>query len=284
MVKYADDAIGEIVDLLKKRDMWDNTLVIFQTDNGGPSFAGSKHTANNYPHKGSKMTNWEGGIRGNAFVSGGFLQQKAPQRIGTKLEGYTHIADWYATFAALAGVDPTDHKAKAAGLPAIDSMNLWPYLSGQEEQSPRTEVFADTDTLIVGDWKITGADPQNAKSGKGDNVSFACWMGPQYPNGTKDPGCYRDEDCAANGGCLYNIKEDPSEYVDHASTNPTKLRELQTRLAELQPTFFNPQRSGGNRMLAAKFAREVYKGYWGPFIVDHKGEARPEMSETELVV
>ena len=29
---------------------------------GGPSFSGSDHTANNYPQRGSKMTNWQGGI------------------------------------------------------------------------------------------------------------------------------------------------------------------------------------------------------------------------------
>jgi len=31
--------------------------------------------------------------------------------------------DWYSTFCALAGVDPTDEKAKAAGLPPIDSIS-----------------------------------------------------------------------------------------------------------------------------------------------------------------
>ena len=45
--------------------------------------------------KGSKLSDWEGGIRGNAFVSGGFLQKHAhPSRIGSKLEGFTHICDW----------------------------------------------------------------------------------------------------------------------------------------------------------------------------------------------
>eukprot|EP00662_Eupelagonemidae_sp_cell21_P020489 gene20490-13827_t len=113
------------------------------------------------------MSNWEGGIRGNSFVSGGFLARKAPKMVGSKLEGYTHICDWYSTFASLAGVDPTDHKAAAAGLPAIDSLDLWPYLSGAAGESPRTEIFADPGVLIVGDWKIIGADPQNATSGKG---------------------------------------------------------------------------------------------------------------------
>ena len=50
---------------------------------------------------------------------------------GGKLSGLAAVWDAYATFAALAGADPTDHRAAAAGLPAIDSVDLWPYFSGQ---------------------------------------------------------------------------------------------------------------------------------------------------------
>ena len=104
----------------------------------------------------------EGGIRGNAFVSGGYLQTHAPARVGSKIDGMTHICDWYATFAHLAGADPKDHKAAKAFLPPIDSLNLWPYLSGAVAQSPRTEIFADPDTLIIGNWKLVGANVANA--------------------------------------------------------------------------------------------------------------------------
>ena len=44
---------------------------------------------------------FEGGIRVNAFLSGGFLPASVR---GTKLEGMIHIVDWYATFCALAGI------------------------------------------------------------------------------------------------------------------------------------------------------------------------------------
>ena len=37
------------------------------------------------------MSDWEGGVRVNAWVSGGFLPAGAR---GTKVEGYMHIADW----------------------------------------------------------------------------------------------------------------------------------------------------------------------------------------------
>ena len=125
-----------------------------------PSFTGSSHTANNYPLKGSKMTNWQGGIRVNAFVSGGLLQTVAPARIGTKLDGFTHVCDWYATWCALAGVDPTDERAALAKLPPVDGVNLWPYISGQVDHSPRTEVFADPTVLLMeingSKWKLFG--------------------------------------------------------------------------------------------------------------------------------
>jgi hypothetical protein len=44
----------------------------------------------------------EGGVRVNAFVSGGFLKQVAPNRVGSKLEGFIHICDYCAYSATRA--------------------------------------------------------------------------------------------------------------------------------------------------------------------------------------
>ena len=78
-------------------------------------------------------TNWEGGVRVAAFVAGGFLP--AAQR-GRTQHGLSAGWDWYATLAALAGVSPHDPRAAAAGLPPIDSHDLWPMLSGKALLSP----------------------------------------------------------------------------------------------------------------------------------------------------
>ena len=76
--------------------MCEDTLFIFMSDNGGPVYASA--AANNYPLRGSKLADWEGGIRVNAFVSGGFL----PNRIrGTKTEELGHVSDWYCTIRFL---------------------------------------------------------------------------------------------------------------------------------------------------------------------------------------
>lgn len=67
--------------------------------------------------RGSKGSDFEGGTRIVAYVSGGFLPK---QQRGMTASGYMHVADWLATFSDIIGEDPTDHKAAKAGLPPID--------------------------------------------------------------------------------------------------------------------------------------------------------------------
>ena len=61
MVNFADAAVGNVTSLLRSKGMWDNLLIVFSTDNGGPIYANGTAGANNYPLKGGKMNNWEGG-------------------------------------------------------------------------------------------------------------------------------------------------------------------------------------------------------------------------------
>ena len=115
---------------------------VFSSDNGGPIYANGSAGANNYPLKGGKMNNWEGGIRVNSFVSGGFLPEG---RRGAKFEGLVTAWDWYHTFASLAGVDATDHRAALAGLPPIDSHDMTAVLLGSNLTSPRSEMPIGTE-------------------------------------------------------------------------------------------------------------------------------------------
>ena len=91
MVLYLDEAVGALVAALKQKGMWDNTILAFITDNGGPIY--EPGAANNYPLRGGKYSDWEGGIRSNAFVSGGYIPADAR---GTTFSGVVSIADWYA--------------------------------------------------------------------------------------------------------------------------------------------------------------------------------------------
>ena len=247
MVKYMDDVIGEIVSALKGKNMWDNLLFFVVADNGGPVNDG----ANNYPLKGGKYSDWQGGVRVNAMVSGGYLPEKMR---GQKTEGYIHLADWYATFCAIAGVDPKDERAAKANLPPIDSMNMWPLISGQNSTSPRVDIPLSYNSLISGPYKIlTGTVPQ------------AGWTGPQFPNSTRPKGGISAKEECGKTGCLYNILDDPEERTNLAMKEADALETMQKKLAMYQASYFNPDR-GSESPMACEAALNKYGGFWGPYL------------------
>ena len=53
-------------------------------------------------------------------------------------QGLAAIADIYTTFCGLAGAHHADSLAAEHGLPAVDGVDLWPWISGLEGASPRT--------------------------------------------------------------------------------------------------------------------------------------------------
>lgn len=74
--------------------IWNDTLVIFSSDNGGDPALGSY----NYPLRGFKRTLWEGGVRAAGFVHGQMLKRK-----GVTSRELIHVTDWYPTLINLAG-------------------------------------------------------------------------------------------------------------------------------------------------------------------------------------
>lgn len=248
MVNYLDDVVGEVVGALKKKGIWDNLLFIASSDNGGPERSG--FGANNYPLKGGKWTDWQGGVRVNAFATGGYLPEKMR---GKSTDGYIHVADWYATFCGIAGVDPTDKRAAEAKLPPIDSLDMWSLISGTNSSSPRVDVPISVDTLISGDYKILTGD-----------VEQAGWTGPVYPNTTTPSGIAAVAHCGEDG-CLYDISKDPQERVNIASKMPSVLKDMQKKLDKYKKSHFTPDR-GDTSPTACKVALNQYGGFWGPFV------------------
>ena len=59
MVSSIDDGVGQIISILKKNEIYDNTIIYFLSDNGGAK----SNASNNAPLKSHKGTLYEGGIR-----------------------------------------------------------------------------------------------------------------------------------------------------------------------------------------------------------------------------
>lgn len=60
MVSALDDGVGRLLDKLKETGQFDNTIIVFLSDNGGPV---SDNGSNNAPLRGQKGSVFEGGIR-----------------------------------------------------------------------------------------------------------------------------------------------------------------------------------------------------------------------------
>ena len=103
----SDDIIGEMVNELKKYSgIWDNTLLVLTTDNGGDL----TNTGCNYPYRGTKGTWFEGNQRTIALVGGGLIPES--QR-GTIRESLFSALDWTPTLLDFVGIyDKIDDKDK----------------------------------------------------------------------------------------------------------------------------------------------------------------------------
>jgi arylsulfatase A-like enzyme len=141
-VTCMDDAIGEVLALIRQRGEEQNTLVLFQSDNGGSGNGG------NAPLHGSKSTLWEGGLR-VPFIA----------RWPGKIPAGRVSDEFLATLELL----PTLAGAAGAELPrnvVFDGYNMLPTLAGSAA-SPRQEMFWEfrgQKAARIGNYKWLDAD------------------------------------------------------------------------------------------------------------------------------
>ena len=178
MVEH-DMHVGQLLDLLDKLGIADETFVMYSTDNG-PHY-NSWPDAAATPFRGEKNTNWEGGWRVPAMV-------RWPGKIkaGSVSNDIMHHMDWLPTFVAMAG-DPNikekllqKKKRRQKGFRVhLDGYNFLPYLTGQEEKAPRQEVFYFTDdgdlaAVRYNDWKAVFLEQKT-------EGTLRVWMDPFVP-------------------------------------------------------------------------------------------------------
>ncbi|GBM45738.1 hypothetical protein AVEN_9285-1, partial [Araneus ventricosus] len=91
-----DDSVGTVFNALHEKNMLENTIFMFISDNGGEVDPIRGH-GSNYPLRGNKMTYWEGPIHLPAVVWSPLLNLDKP-RIAHQL---MHVYDWLSTLYTL---------------------------------------------------------------------------------------------------------------------------------------------------------------------------------------
>lgn len=256
MVSVADNVTGHVVELLKKNEMWNNTIIVVSADNGGAPCSGS-----NFPLKGCKGTFFEGGVRSLAFANGGLIPDSMK---GKASDGFIHIADWYATFCKLAGVDSSD---SGEGKFPVDGLDVWPIITGVNSTTPHDEIVLgynfgnahpNQGAIIVGNYKLI-VQPQKF------NCDSVMWSPLDYPcsQGENGPDC--------DPYCLYDIVDDPNEKKDLAKENPSKVKELLEKYnkfsnepRDMQDQGYHSEKECPKDPNACTYMKD-HGGYWRPW-------------------
>ncbi len=194
MMLAMDEAIGRVRAKVTEAGLEKDTLVLFISDNGGPTMPGvTVNGARNDPLRGSKRTTLEGGIRVPFVVSWpGRVKPGVFDRPAIQL-------DLHATALAAAGAE-----AKPEG--KLEGVNLLPFLEGTNTGAPHAALywrFGEQMAIRAGDFKLVRYDVNADTRTGGRN------QGVTAPR-------------------LYNLREDIGETRDLAAAMPEKVKELQS--------------------------------------------------------
>lgn len=174
MVEVLDQNVGRLVSFLKEKGVYDNTLILFCSDNGACPFERTKGrdkkpwdsesywtydaswaNAGNTPFRLYKQNQHEGGISSPLIVHW-------PQGLKTKAGSVTdqpgHLVDFMATFIDLAGAS----YPKTVGDRVIDPLHgksLLPIFQGETREPHETLYFhfGNDRALRQGPWKLASA-------------------------------------------------------------------------------------------------------------------------------
>jgi len=163
MQRAADSALKNLTALLQTEYADDRYVLVLTGDNGGMIGRGRSATgwSNNYPLRGMKFTDWEGGVHSRAMIHGKHPDLAASSMRGKMYTGgFMHLVDWHATLAELGGASLDSGRFPASGT------SVWRALLNNEP-SPRQQIAIRSGETGVsyfreGDWVLMTLRRSNA--------------------------------------------------------------------------------------------------------------------------
>jgi arylsulfatase A-like enzyme len=222
MIQTMDTNVGRLIDYLKKSGKFDNTFIIFTSDNGG--VYGITHQ---WPLRAGKGSYYEGGIRIPMIIV--WPGKVAP---GSSTHQPVINTDFFPTFLDVAGI------AKPKGK-ILDGSSILPVLKG--EQRAEEPFFWDFPIYLQTLKKYAPnrqSGDQCFRTRPGSSVRLGPWVLQQY---------YEDSHLE-----LYNLDSDPGERKNLTDVYPARTKQLQHLLVQWRkklgapvPAKLNPEYKPG---------------------------------------
>ncbi|MGE0637063.1 MAG: sulfatase-like hydrolase/transferase [Bacteroidia bacterium] len=231
MIKSLDDQIGRLTRTLDSLGITENTLIFFLSDNGGAAYNGS---TDNYPYRGGKLTNFEGGIR-VPFM----MQWKGRIPSGIRFPHPVSSLDIFATAAAAAeatlpqdrvydGINLCDFITTGNGLPTADNKQT---MSNNEHRMSNNEQTATGILLPTANSPLpTSSNPPHTalywRSGECKAIRMGEWK--------------LSINTLSDINSLYNLTQDPREEHNLYEQHPEVVKQLSTELAAWEAHMVKP--------------------------------------------
>jgi arylsulfatase A-like enzyme len=155
LVESMDDAVGEVLNTLKRLNLEDNTIVIFTSDNGGVASGDAFSTAN-LPLRGGKGYQWEGGIREPYFIKIPWLKNKV-----TNIDFPATGTDFFPTILDFANIPlmPYQHQDGVSLKPLFEGKTLkkralyWHYPHYGNQGGQPNSTIRDKNWKLIHYWE-----------------------------------------------------------------------------------------------------------------------------------
>ncbi|TZF82612.1 sulfatase-like hydrolase/transferase [Pedobacter sp. BS3] len=193
MVSNMDENIGRVLKALKELHIEENTLVLFQSDNG-PALNEGGSSGELRGHKGSE---WEGGVRAPAIIKwpAGF----AGGRMSNQVMGYIDVMP---TLLDIAGVTSKPKNA-------FDGISMLPVLAGKTEYIDRV-MYLGFGAIVNNYWKLIDASRAESNMKITDDQLFNIAADPTEKTNVR----------SANSKEYHDLKEELQRY--NAIKSPVK--------------------------------------------------------------
>ena len=216
MVSSLDDSVGAVRAKLKAEGLEKNTVIVFLSDNGCAGYIGDACT--NAPLNGYKGMHLDGGVRVPFIVA--WPGRIKPGQVDDRVISSLDIAP---TAAALAG----------AKMPhGSDGVDLTPYVTGKRKDTPNPTLYWRSGLNFAirdGDWKMWSVNRADA-SEQGANEARI----------TPD-GVAAKASPLGKFVMLYNLKDDPGEKTNLATSRPDIVAGLQSKIEAWDKGNVEPQ-------------------------------------------